>query len=110
MTNKESVDAVSKNYSIQVCRFHLNVNTHVKLPKQQRLRKLHIAFHPNRIHSQREFFEINLEQAIAILQLLDKSKDITSEIVEEINNDLTEVDKVAGRKMNIIRCMPINYI
>lgn len=71
---------------------------------------LHIAFHPYRIHIQREFFEINTEQAIAILQLLDKNKDISDEIVEEINNDLTEVDKAVGRKMKI-DCRPtLNYV
>jgi hypothetical protein len=40
---------------------------------------------------------------------LDKSKDITDEIVEEINNDLTEVDKAAGKKMKINRRPPLNY-
>jgi hypothetical protein len=111
MTNKESVDARLKelfNTSVPVpfeCEYACKVTETAKVEKA-----LHIAFHPYRIHSQREFFEINPEQAIAILQLLDKSKDITSEIVEEINNDLTEVDKAAGRKMKIKRRPPLNYI
>lgn len=111
MTNKESVDARLKelfNTSVPVpfeCEYACKVTETVKVEKA-----LHIAFHPYRIHTQREFFEINPEQAIAILQLLDKSKDITNEIVEEINNDLTEVDKAAGRKMKITRRPPLNYI
>jgi hypothetical protein len=111
MTNKESVDARLKelfNTSVPVpfeCEYACKVEETVKVEKA-----LHIAFHPYRIHTQREFFGINPEQAIAILQLLDKSKDITNEIVEEINNDLTEVDKAAGRKMKITRRPPLNYI
>lgn len=110
MTNKESVDARLKelfNTSVPVpfeCEYACKVVETVKVEKA-----LHIAFQPYRIHNQREFFEINPEQAIAILQLLDKSKDITDEIVEEINNDLTEVDKAAGKKMKIIRRPPLNY-
>ena len=111
MTNKESVDARLKelfNTSVPVpfeCEYACKVTETAKVEKA-----LHIAFHPYRIHTQREFFEINPEQAIAILQLLDKSKDITNEIVEEINNDLTEVDKAAGKKMKIARRPPLNYI
>lgn len=111
MTNKESVDARLKelfNTSVPVpfeCEYACKVTQTARVEKA-----LHIAFHPYRIHSQREFFEINPEQAIAILQLLDMGKDITNEIVEEINNDLTEVDKAAGRKMKIKRRPPLNYI
>lgn len=111
MTNKESVDARLKelfNTSVPVpfeCEYACKITETAKVEKA-----LHIAFHPYRIHNQREFFEINPEQAIAILQLLDKSKDITNEIVEEINNDLTEVDKAACRKMKITRRPPLNYI
>ena len=110
MTNKENVDARLKelfNTSVPVpfeCEYACKVTETLKVEKA-----LHIAFHPYRIHSQREFFKINPEQAIAILKLLDKSKDITEEIVEEINNDLTEVDKAAGKKMKIARRPPLNY-
>ena len=111
MTNKESVDARLKelfNTSVPVpfeCEYACKVIETAKVEKA-----LHMAFHPYRIHSQREFFEISPEQAIAILQLLDKSKDITEEIVEEINNELTEVDKAAGKKMKITRRPPLNYL
>jgi len=111
MTNKENVDTRLKelfNTSVPVpfeCEYACKVTETIKVEKA-----LHIAFHPYRIHAQREFFKINPEQAIAILKLLDKSKDITEEIVEEINNDLTEVDKAAGEKMKIARRPPLNYI
>jgi hypothetical protein len=70
---------------------------------------LHIAFQPYRIHAQREFFKINPEQAIAILKLLDKSNDITTEIVKEINDDLTEIDKVASENFKRKMRPPLNF-
>ena len=42
-------------------------------------RALHIAFAPQRINPKREFFQINPEQAIAILRLL-KTEDATQEV------------------------------
>lgn len=68
-----------------------------------------MAFHPYRIHSQREFFKINPEQAIAILKLLDKSSDITTEISEEMNNDLSDVDKAAGESLKRKMRPPLNF-
>ncbi|MBN8459934.1 MAG: GIY-YIG nuclease family protein [Verrucomicrobia bacterium] len=43
---------------------------------------LHIAFSPNRINPKREFFRIEVEQAIAILKLL-HSEDATQEVTEQ---------------------------
>lgn len=57
-------------------------------------RALHTAFAPNRINENREFFRINPEQAIAILELF-HHEDATTEVSDEINNDLTDEDKVA---------------
>ena len=111
MTNRESVDARLKelfNTSVPVpfeCAYACKVENSEKVEKA-----LHLAFHPYRIHAQREFFKINPEQAIAILSLLDKSKDITTEIQEEINNDLTDIDKAAGERMKIVRRPPLNYL
>lgn len=70
---------------------------------------LHIAFHPYRIHPNREFFEINPEQAIAILKLLDKSSDITNEIAAEISDDLTKTDQAASEKLKIKRRPALNF-
>lgn len=110
MTNRESVDARLKelfNTSVPVpfeCEYACKVTDSAKVEKA-----LHIAFHPYKIHPQREFFKINPEQAIAILKLLDKTKDITKDIVEEINDDLTEVDKAAGEKMKMNRRPNLNF-
>lgn len=61
---------------------------------------LHIAFSPYRLNPSREFFEIEPEQAIAILKLLDRSEDITTEVATEAENSLSAIDKEATRKIN----------
>ncbi|MDP4270411.1 MAG: GIY-YIG nuclease family protein [Bacteroidota bacterium] len=110
MTNKENVEAQMKelfNTSVPVpfqCEYACKVTDCALVEKA-----LHIAFHPYRINAQREFFEINPEQAIAILKLLDKSSDITSEVVEEINNDLSDGDRLAGMKMKKKKRPPLNF-
>lgn len=58
---------------------------------------LHTAFAPQRINANREFFRINPEQAIAILELF-HHEDVTNEISQEIENDLTPEDKAAQEK------------
>ena len=110
MTNRNSVDDRLKelfNTSVPVpfeCAYACKVENCGVVEKT-----LHLAFHPYRIHSQREFFKINPEQAIVILKLLDKSSDITHEIQEEISNDLSDVDKAAGAKLKITRRPPLNF-
>ena len=110
MTNKDSVDKRMKelfNTSVPVpfeCEYACKVTNCSEVEKA-----LHIAFNPNRILPQREFFEITPEQAIAILKLLDKSSDITQEVAEEINNDLTAMDISAGAKLKIKRRPPLNF-
>lgn len=69
---------------------------------------LHTAFQPNRINTQREFFKVNPEQVIAILKLLDKSNEITQEVNNEINEDITAADKEAGEKLKRKR-PPLNF-
>lgn len=70
---------------------------------------LHIAFHPYRVNASREFFKILPEQAIAILKLLDRGSDITSEVTAEINHDVTVSDKVAAQKFKQNRRPPLNF-
>lgn len=69
---------------------------------------LHTAFAPNRINANREFFQIKPEQAMAILELFNR-EDVTQEITEEIDNDLTTEDKSATEKINSSRRPPLNY-
>ena len=68
---------------------------------------LHTAFEPQRINKNREFFKINVEQARAILELF-HHPDVTEDVSEEIENDLTEEDKVASYKAQAKR-PPLNY-
>ncbi|MBQ4215914.1 MAG: GIY-YIG nuclease family protein, partial [Bacteroidales bacterium] len=58
---------------------------------------LHTAFEPQRINANREFFRIQVEQAKAILELFHHT-DVTEEVTDEIQNDLTDDDKVASIK------------
>ena len=58
---------------------------------------LHTAFYPQRVNKNREFFKINVEQAKAILELFHHT-DVTEDVSEEIQNDLTDDDKAASSK------------
>lgn len=69
---------------------------------------LHTAFAPNRINANREFFQIKPEQAMAILELFNR-EDVTREITEEIDNDLTSEDKSASEKIHSSRRPPLNF-
>ncbi len=68
---------------------------------------LHKAFESNRINSNREFFSIKPEQAIAILALFNKG-DVTEQVNEEIDNDLDVNDKIAKDKAQKHR-PPLNF-
>lgn len=109
MTTRDNVDARMKELfttSVPVafeCEFACKVEDCAKVEKA-----LHIAFAPNRIHPQREFFKIAPEQAIAILKLFDKG-DITQEVNSEIDDDLNETDKQARTKLKITRRPPLNF-
>ncbi len=63
---------------------------------------LHTAFGPQRINANREFFRIQVEQAKAILELF-HHEDITTDVSEEIENDLTPEDKAASVKAQLHR-------
>ena len=63
---------------------------------------LHTAFGPQRINANREFFRIQVEQAKAILELF-HHEDITIDVSEEIENDLTPEDMAASFKAQIHR-------
>ena len=70
---------------------------------------LHIAFGPNRIHPQREYFKIEPEQAIAVLKLLQKD-DVTPKINEELNRTTSKIDQEAGDNLKKQRRPPLNFI
>jgi hypothetical protein len=70
-------------------------------------RALHTAFEPQRVNKNREFFKINVEQAKAILELFHHT-DVTEDVSEEIQNDLTDDDKAASSKAQAKR-PPLNF-
>lgn len=111
MTERKDIDARMKElYTTGVplpfeCKFACNV----KKSECEKIEKaLHKAFSPQRINANREFFRIMPEQAIAILELF-QHEDITAEISQEIENDLTPEDKVAQEKSRIKR-PPLHFL
>lgn len=68
---------------------------------------LHTAFAPQRVNANREFFRIQVEQAKAILELFHHT-DVTEEVSDEIENDLTDEDKAATKKARLHR-PPLNF-
>ena len=110
MTNRDTIDVRMKelfNTSVPLpfdCEYACKVSDCEKVEKA-----LHIAFHPYRIHAQREFFKINPEQAIAILKLLDKASDITKDITKEIDDDQSEIDKAASENFKRKMRPPLNF-
>jgi len=100
MTAQEDIDKRMKElYTTGVpvpfeCQFACRVKKSdcVKIEKA-----LHTAFEPQRINANREFFRIQVEQAKAILELFHHT-DVTEEVTDEIQNDLTDDDKVASIK------------
>lgn len=62
-------------------------------------RALHVAFAPNRINPKREFFQIDPEQAIAILRLL-HTQDATQEVkAQPPGGDVDEESIAAGEQL-----------
>jgi len=59
---------------------------------------LHVAFSPNRINPNREFFKIAPEQAIAVLKLLGPN-DATEEVRKELNENVSQAEKDSGNKL-----------
>ncbi|MDR2480252.1 MAG: GIY-YIG nuclease family protein [Treponema sp.] len=109
LTQKDSVNDRLKelfNTSVPVpfeCEYACKVDDCNKVEKA-----LHLAFGPSRIHPQREFFSIEPEQAVAILELL-KTADITSNINEEIQKSTSQMDREAGENLKKQRRPPLNF-
>ena len=68
---------------------------------------LHAVFAPQRVNANWEFFRIQVEQAKAILELFHHT-DVTEEVSDEIENDLTDDDKAATKKARLHR-PPLNF-
>ena len=110
MTTQEDIDKRMKElYTTGVpvpfeCKFACKVKKSdcLKIEKA-----LHKAFDPQRINQNREFFRINVAQAKAILELFHHT-DVTEEVTDEIQNDLTDDDKAATKKAQVHR-PPLNF-
>lgn len=97
MTTREDMDARMKElYSTGVpVPFECQFACKVKKADCAKIEKaLHTAFNPQRINANREFFRIQVEQAKAILELF-HHEDVTKDVTDEIDNDLTDDDKAA---------------
>lgn len=100
MTTREDIDdRMRELYSTGVpVPFECQFACRVKKTDCARIEKaLHTAFAPQRINANREFFRIQVEQAKAILELF-HHEDVTEQVTDEIQNDLTEDDKAAAQK------------
>lgn len=71
------------------CVYAAKVNDYERIEKA-----LHTAFGPDRINPKREFFEIEAEQAIAIIKLLE-IEDVTPKVAQE-KEVVDEIDRDAG--------------
>lgn len=69
---------------------------------------LHVAFGPYRINPRREFFEIETDQAIAILSLLG-SEDVTPGVIAENEATMDNVDKASREKLSKSRRPNLNF-
>jgi hypothetical protein len=58
---------------------------------------LHMAFGPNRVNPRREFFQVDAEQAIAILRLL-HTEDATAEVVRQ-PSEIDQQSVAAGEQL-----------
>jgi len=100
MTTREDMDARMRElYSTGVpVPFECQFACRVKKSDCAKIEKaLHTAFAPQRVNANREFFRIQVEQAKAILELF-HHEDVTGEVTDEIENDLTDDDKAASKK------------
>jgi hypothetical protein len=110
ITSREEVDDRLKelfNTSVPVpfdCEFACKVDDCKKVEQA-----LQIAFGPNMVHPQREFFKIEPEQVIAILTLL-STEDVTPAVVSEFQSELNPQDAESSKKLKQQRRLPLNFI
>lgn len=110
MTTRPELDARLKElYTTGVpVPFDVEYACEVKACNCAKLEKaLHTAFEPNRINANREFFQIKKEQAIAILEIFNE-KEITTEVSDEMNNDLNP-DDIASKSKATKHRPPLNF-
>lgn len=110
MTTRPELDARLKElYTTGVpVPFDVEYACEVKSCNCAKLEKaLHTAFEPNRLNVNREFFQIKKEQAIAILEIFNE-KDVTTEVSDEMNNELN-ADDIASKSKATKHRPPLNF-
>ena len=71
-------------------------------------RALHLAFGMTRINPNREFFKLEPERVIAVLQLL-KVDDITQQFEQTIESDIPSADKQSAQALKRSMRSPMNF-
>lgn len=110
MTTRPELDARLKElYTTGVpVPFDVEYACEVKACNCAKLEKaIHTAFEPNRLNVNREFFQIKKEQAIAILEIFNENE-ITTEVSDEMNNDLN-ADDIASKNKATKHRPPLNF-
>lgn len=84
----------------------------VKLEEMPKLEAaLHKAFEPHRVNENREFFRISPNNVIPILNVIThlQDADVTSDVAEGLNSNLTDKDRIAVAKAKKKR-PPLNFM
>lgn len=74
------------------CEYACKVNDYKKVEKN-----LHIAFAPDRINPNREFFKVDIERVVAILELLGPNE--AAEVNKELDADISKEEKDSVERM-----------
>ncbi len=74
------------------CAYACKVNDYRKVEKN-----LHIAFAPDRINPNREFFKVDIERVIAILELFGPNE--AAEVNKELDEDISKEEKDSVERM-----------
>lgn len=79
----------------------------IEVPDAARVEKaLHAAFGPTRVNPKREFFRIDVDQAIAVLEILD-GKVVTPEVNLDLNTNVSPAEREAAK---VARRPNMNFI
>lgn len=108
ITQREVADRMKQLYSTGVpvpfaCAFACQVKDAAEAEKA-----LHLAFGMTRINPNREFFKLEPERVIAVLQLL-KLDDITQQFERTIESDIPSADKQSAQALKRSMRPPMNF-
>ena len=105
MTQRSNIEARLKELYTTGVPVPFDCRYACKVPKEDCLkieRALHRAFAPQRINENREFFKLDTEQVISVLQLFNH-EDATDEVRTEMESELTDADREAANRIRLKR-------